>query len=269
MKSTTVLASLLASVALAQPHHGGHGHLHRRKAHHDKRAIVTEWVTETVHETVTVLIDESTTEVILPTKPAAAEVKVSDLPEPRPGQFFESLKSKSSVAPVTSVAPPPPPPPPVVVEPTPTPSPSPPPAPVQAPPPVQAPAPPPANNSPPAAKGGSESGSSSKPSGEVHNGDLTYYDLGLGACGFDDSGLDHTDNIVALSHLMMGTQSNGNPYCDKTITVKVGSKTVQARVRDKCMGCEREAIDCSEKMFLELFGSLEAGRRPVEWWFNN
>ncbi|KAK0745389.1 hypothetical protein B0T21DRAFT_345451 [Apiosordaria backusii] len=267
MKSIAIVASLLASVALAQPHHGGHGHLHRRKAHHDKRAIVTEWVTETVHETVTVLIDESTTEVILPTKPAVAEAKVSDLPEPRPGQFFESVKSKSSVAPVTSAAPPlpppPPPPPPVVVEPTPTPSPPPPP------PPVQAPPPPPVNNSPPVPKGGSDSGSgSSKPSGSTFNGDLTYYDLGLGACGFDDSGLDLDENIVAVSHLMMGTQSNGNPMCDKTITVKVGSKTVQARVRDKCMGCEKEAIDCSKQMFLELFGSLEAGRKPVEWWFN-
>lgn len=100
-------------------------------------------------------------------------------------------------------------------------------------------------------------------------GDLTYYDLGLGACGWDDSGKDNSENIVALSHLLMGTQSNGNPYCGKSITVSYNGKTVKGVVRDKCMGCALDAIDCSKNMFLELFGTLDGGRHKVEWWLDN
>ncbi|KAF3357841.1 hypothetical protein VdG1_05506 [Verticillium dahliae VDG1] len=79
---------------------------------------------------------------------------------------------------------------------------------------------------------------------------------------------DNSDNIVALSHLLMGTQSNGNPMCGQTITVSANGKEVVCTVRDKCMGCEPEAIDVSKAAFLELFGSLTAGRTEVKWWFN-
>lgn len=65
----------------------------------------------------------------------------------------------------------------------------------------------------------------------------------MGACGEDDTGKDETDYIVALSHDLMGTQSNGNPYCGKTITISYGGKTVQATVKDKCMGCALDSID--------------------------
>ncbi|RBQ68903.1 hypothetical protein VDGD_00019 [Verticillium dahliae] len=66
----------------------------------------------------------------------------------------------------------------------------------------------------------------------------------------------------------MGTQSNGNPMCGQTITVSANGKEVVCTVRDKCMGCEPEAIDVSKAAFLELFGSLTAGRTEVKWWFN-
>ena len=66
----------------------------------------------------------------------------------------------------------------------------------------------------------------------------------------------------------MGTQSNGNPFCDKTISVSANGKTITATVRDKCMGCPMDTIDGTEKMFMELFGSLDGGRLPVKWWFN-
>ncbi|KAK7416469.1 hypothetical protein QQX98_005173 [Neonectria punicea] len=120
-----------------------------------------------------------------------------------------------------------------------------------------------------AASDESASDDSSSGSSESHSGELTYYTVGPGACGPDDSGKDNTDNIVALSHLLMGTRSNDNPMCGQTITIKVGSKTATATVRDKCMGCEYDAIDVSEKVFKALFGSLDKGRSEVEWWFNN
>jgi hypothetical protein len=66
----------------------------------------------------------------------------------------------------------------------------------------------------------------------------------------------------------MGSQSNGNPMCGKTITIHGGGKTTTATVKDKCMGCAPHDIDVSEKVFLELFGSLDGGREPVTWSFN-
>ncbi|KAL1898427.1 hypothetical protein Cpir12675_001894 [Ceratocystis pirilliformis] len=95
------------------------------------------------------------------------------------------------------------------------------------------------------------------------SGYLTYYDLGMGACGFDDSGKDETDYIIAISKDVMGTQSNGNPYCGKTATVTGNGKTITATIRDKCMGCTPEHIDGSKKIFLDLFGSLDAGKEEV------
>ncbi|KAL2890168.1 Allergen Asp f 7 -like protein [Ceratocystis lukuohia] len=99
-------------------------------------------------------------------------------------------------------------------------------------------------------------------SGE-ESGYLTYYDLGMGACGFDDSGKDETDYIIAISKDLMGTQSNGNPYCGKTATITGNGKTITATIRDKCMGCTTDHIDGSKKIFLDLFGSLDAGKEEV------
>lgn len=36
---------------------------------------------------------------------------------------------------------------------------------------------------------------------------------------------------------MMGTQSNGNPYCGRSATVYVDDKSVVVKLVDKCMGC--------------------------------
>ncbi|KAK4230262.1 putative allergen asp f7 protein [Podospora fimiseda] len=263
-----IAVGLLATVALAQPHAHQHGHLHRKRGDQKRAVVVTDWVMETVTETVTLVIDESTTEVILPSSAPATTSSSSAAVTPRPGQFFETSKTSSSeivVPPTTSEAP-------KVVE-TPSPvaqqqPPPPPPPPVETPKPVSTPAAPPPPPPPkPVETPASGGGGGSAPSG-ARTGDFTYYQVGLGACGWDDSGKDHTDNIVAISHIVMGTQSNGNPYCGKSISVSANGKTVQATVRDKCMGCAADAVDGTEKMFLELFGTLDVGRAPVKWWFN-
>ncbi|KAK3360194.1 RlpA-like double-psi beta-barrel-protein domain-containing protein-containing protein [Lasiosphaeria hispida] len=282
MKSTVLISGLLASLALAQPRGHGHGHRRRAHPHHEKRALVTDWVTETVYETVTELIDDTTTEWITPT-PKAFGAKATTLTTSTktPGQFFEGASASAPKSPAETQPPAAPyvpkiassSPAPVVVE-TPTyvpvaqspiPSSAPPPAPATSPASVVAPAPAsvPAPVAKPVAEAGTSAGSPSS-----HTGDLTYYALGLGACGFDDSGKDHTQNIVALSHELMGTQSNGNPYCDKTITVSYNGKTVTAVVRDKCMGCAANNIDGSEKLFTDLGEPLGTGRYTVDWWFN-
>jgi len=94
---------------------------------------------------------------------------------------------------------------------------------------------------------------------------MTHYDAGLGACGWETDG--STENVVALSHIMMGTQSNGNPYCGKTITVKLNGKSITAKVVDKCMGCAMYAIDLSNVAFSSL-ADMGVGRTQVEWFFN-
>jgi len=66
-------------------------------------------------------------------------------------------------------------------------------------------------------------------------GDMTYYDVSLGACGWVNDGM--TEDVAALSHVLMGNQSNGNPYCGKVITISYGVKTATASIVDKCMGC--------------------------------
>lgn len=260
MKAALVVSGLLASATLAQPH--GHGLFHRLRravphahghahAHaHDKRGIKTEWVTSTVYETVTEIVDGHTTETIRPTSkftpPANAPPTTRT---PIPGQFFEGA-SKAPAAPAPPVATPAPAP----APPAPPAAPSPPP---KAPEPV-APPPPQIQVAQPAAPAAANS----------HVGELTFFQVGLGACGFNDAGKDHSENIVALSHLMMGEQSNGNPYCGRSITVSYGGKTAQAIVRDKCMGCAYNNIDGTEKLFTE-FQPLTKGRFEVQWWFND
>ncbi|KAJ4407669.1 hypothetical protein N0V85_004340 [Neurospora sp. IMI 360204] len=268
MKSTTVIIGLLASVALAQPRHG---HYHQKKdhGHHNKRALVTEWVTETVYETVTKVIDATTTQVIVPPKAtstlitsvsqahssAAPVVPVVPASSPKveaPPPAPETTSSSQAAPPVQTVAPAPPPAPPVESSSAPAPVVQPAAATVASPPAVET------------AKTESISSTSSS-----HSGDLTYYDVGLGACGFDDNGLDMSDNIVALSHEMMGTQSNGNPYCNRKVIIKANGKTVYAAVRDKCMGCAINDIDVSKAAFLAVFGALTDGRKKVEWAFSD
>ncbi|ORY65395.1 RlpA-like double-psi beta-barrel-protein domain-containing protein-containing protein, partial [Pseudomassariella vexata] len=126
---------------------------------------------------------------------------------------------------------------------------------------------------PSAASSSSSSGDSSG-GADVHSGDITYYTVGPGACGYDDSGADETKNIVAIAAddfgplTSLGVNQPANPLCDQTITISANGKTTTATIRDKCPGCDLGSIDVSSKTFMELFGSLDGGREPVTWWYN-
>ena len=302
MKSTTfyLSAAALASAALAQPHrHHNHARFHKahvRDAGHkpvapvvEKRDVVVDWVTEWVTETVTSYYDvtatvTSTESSSTTTTPPAVSTTSSGVA----AQFFEpSSKPVEPTAPVAPPpppaevkpapkpveAPPPPPAPPVEVKPTPAPAPAsvapapPPPPPVEKPaPPAEKPAPSPAPVSPPATGGGSGSGSGGSGGGSSYTGEVTHYTVGLGACGFDDSGKDRTDYIVALSHNLMTSGTWPDAQCGKKVTLSYGGKSVVAEIRDKCPSCPPGAIDVSEKTFLDLFGDLGIGRaRGVSW----
>jgi len=114
---------------------------------------------------------------------------------------------------------------------------------------------------------GSSSGSSGGACSEGNGceGDITYYEAGLGACGWTTDG--ETEDVIALSHLLMGTQSNGNPFCGKYVTITLGGKSITAKVVDKCMGCEIHAIDLSNHAFKQL-EDMGVGRTQAKWHFN-
>ncbi|CAD6449974.1 ee3079a3-c8e9-4dd3-8921-4be62f74142c-CDS [Sclerotinia trifoliorum] len=120
------------------------------------------------------------------------------------------------------------------------------------------------------ASSSSFSGSSSKVcgSGTPCTGDMTYYEAGLGACGITTDG--STFAGVALPVGLMGSLSNSNPYCGKTITIKCNStgKTAQATVIDKCMGCEGNSIDLTNFVFDQL-AEEAVGRTQATWYFND
>ncbi|KAG9249943.1 allergen Asp F7 [Emericellopsis atlantica] len=273
MKTTATLltSAVLLGLAAAQPRvHQHHAHLHRREDEQKRDLVIeTAWVTEV--EYVTKIVDESTTRWITPTHetvpepepttsdpPAvfAEEPKQETTEQPEP-QTTEQPKEEPKPAPQSE--PQPEPEPPTSSEPETTTQVYEPPAPTT----TTQEEPKPSASSPPSNGGGSSGGL-------VHNGEITYYTVGLGACGEDDAGMDQVENIVALSHELMGTQSNGNPMCGQTITITVGGKSASATVRDKCMGCAMNDIDVSEKVFKALFGgSLTSGRQPVEWSFDN
>ncbi|CCU82349.1 Rare lipoprotein A (RlpA)-like double-psi beta-barrel domain-containing [Blumeria hordei DH14] len=99
------------------------------------------------------------------------------------------------------------------------------------------------------------------------SGDITYYDpgVGMGACGWQST---KNEPVVALPYQFMGAQSNGNPYCGKTVTIKHGGKTSTAKIVDKCMGCNGFSIDLSDAAFTQL-SALSVGRTDATWWINN
>ncbi|KAI5859712.1 hypothetical protein GGS23DRAFT_600096 [Durotheca rogersii] len=277
MKSATLAAALLVSVAIAKPH-GHKRHLHP----HEKRDLVTEW--ETVWETATVIIDESSTETIPPPPrntgagspgqffqpPSSAIVSVAAVetyPTPAAPETPTTSPTSTSVAQPTTTsiyqAPPPPPPPPA---PTTTSTPS--PAPVET----------PSYDTSPPASGGSSSGGSSAdgiPYGKKYDGEITYYNAALGACGYPDEGKDDSENIVAIpkdfwdaisTATSYGINQPAHPLCDKTITISTADgKTAKAVIRDRCAGCVGSAIDVTPHAFLQLFGSLDGGRLEASW----
>ncbi|KAL9015321.1 MAG: hypothetical protein Q9173_000062 [Seirophora scorigena] len=96
-------------------------------------------------------------------------------------------------------------------------------------------------------------------------GDITFYDTGLGACGWTNDGT--TENVFALAHGMMGSQSNGNPFCGRQAEVSLDGKTVIGKLVDKCGGCKGQDIDLSHAMFQALANEDSGRISNVKWHF--
>lgn len=244
LKNIVLAASLLAPAVLAVP-----------MIDMDKRAIYTHtetaiaWVT--VEETTTVWVEAAAATPPPPpaatttsTVPAAIFAQTTYVPstfttQPAP------VPTTSSVAEVPAVAPAPP-------------------APVVS----SAPADPSSVPVQPKDTAGSTTGTC-EGSGGACVGDVTHWDGGLGACGWNvDS---NSEMAIALPYGFMGTQSNGNPYCGRSVTLvnPASGTTVKGTVGDKCMGCEGRSIDCTNALFNAITDGKGDGRLSgIQWYFS-
>lgn len=95
------------------------------------------------------------------------------------------------------------------------------------------------------------------------SGDATYYNTGLGSCGWTSK---DSDLIVALNHGQMenGANSNNNPNCGRTITATGPNGSVTVKVVDTCPGCANGDLDLSPAAFAKI-ADMSAGRVPVTW----
>ncbi|KEQ59857.1 uncharacterized protein M437DRAFT_55802 [Aureobasidium melanogenum CBS 110374] len=107
-------------------------------------------------------------------------------------------------------------------------------------------------------------------SGTEYSGDLTWYDVGLGACGLTSVDGDH---IVAISHVIFDAYSTGNPntnpLCGKyvTITGKDG-QAYQAKVVDRCVGCAEADLDLSHEFFNSVTSNGDGRVAGMSWTWN-
>lgn len=105
--------------------------------------------------------------------------------------------------------------------------------------------------------------------GDACVGDVTHWDGGLGACGWDVN--TSSDLQIALPVGFMGSLSNSNPYCGRSVTLynPTSGTTVQAKVGDKCMGCVDRAIDCTDALFSAITDGTGDGRvAGIQWWLD-
>ena len=69
---------------------------------------------------------------------------------------------------------------------------------------------------------------------------------------------------------MMGTQSNGNPYCGRMAKITLNGNSVTGKLVDKCGACVGQSIDLSDHLFATLGASTTTGRyHDVEWSFTS
>ncbi|MFC9426341.1 RlpA-like double-psi beta-barrel domain-containing protein [Streptomyces sp. NPDC056987] len=101
------------------------------------------------------------------------------------------------------------------------------------------------------------------PSGAQATGQATWYNTGLGACGWSNN---DGELVVAISTALYGNYPNPNnsPQCGRQIRVNGPLGSVTVKVVDKCIGCATNDVDLSPAAFSRI-GDLNAGRINVSW----
>lgn len=100
----------------------------------------------------------------------------------------------------------------------------------------------------------------------AYTGDLTYYDPGMGSCGYQSGPGDH---IVALSREIMqnGANPNANPRCGSKIGIwnPQTHKKYEATVVDTCVGCKKMDIDVSPALFKLIAPNGDGRVHGINW----
>lgn len=122
--------------------------------------------------------------------------------------------------------------------------------------------------------GDNNNSGSSTPStgnGATYTGDLTFYDVGLGACGGYNT---DSDMICAASMLLYdgfdgytGANPNANPICGKQVAITYGGKTITVTVVDRCVGCAKYDLDLSPTAFSQLADQSQGRLHGATWQF--
>ncbi|KAK4610615.1 Allergen Asp f 7 [Fulvia fulva] len=279
------LLSVVAAVPMAGEHHQHHQHHARDYVWETKvqEVVVTVPVTKTVwvepgeavpthHEKAgppPAYGQSSSASTTAPAAPAYTPKSSSSAPAAPAYTPQPSSSSKAPVAPAytppasTSTS----------VDVAPTPSTTAPAAPAYTAPSSSAPAAP-AYTAPASGSGSGSSGSNGltgmAASGTEYMGDLTYYAVGLGACGLTSTEQEH---IVAISEKIFDSYNNGNPnnnpLCGKyiTITGKNGEE-YQAKIVDRCPGCDEGSLDLPQNFFNMCTSNGDGRVSGMKWKFN-
>lgn len=130
------------------------------------------------------------------------------------------------------------------------------------------------SSAPAATTSASSSGASSGPaaSGTEYSGDLTWYDVGLGACGLTSTS---DEAIVAISQKIFDSPDyatanpNLNPLCGKYVTIKgKNGQSYQAKVVDRCVGCAEADLDLSQDFFNTVTSNGDGRVSGMSWSWN-
>ncbi|KAL7787150.1 expansin-like protein [Trichoderma ceciliae] len=89
-------------------------------------------------------------------------------------------------------------------------------------------------------------------------GQITYFNAGLGACGWWNG---DNDYVVAMSAPLFDSQRP----CGRNIRVNYGGRSITVKVVDRCAGCAWGDVDLTPRGFRDLIGSLDAGRVQGSW----
>lgn len=140
--------------------------------------------------------------------------------------------------------------------------------------PVQLPAvnyqPAPAPQSPPPAQLASEPQSQTQSvTGSRHVGEATWWEVGLGACGWTNTS---SEPVVAISKDVFDKYTpngnpNKNPLCGETITIKRNGQEYPCKIVDRCTGCKPGDLDLSHDFFNLVTNNGDGRVSGVEWFF--
>jgi hypothetical protein len=88
---------------------------------------------------------------------------------------------------------------------------------------------------------------------------MTWYDVGMGACGWTNK---PSDFVVAVNK----AQYDAGGHCGQRIEIRANGKTAIAQVVDECMGCTHNGLDLSKGLFAH-FAPTDDGVFDASWTF--